>query len=548
MLGKLTLKTQFVAAVLVPCVILVVVGWGGLRSLHTLQQDTLILSENTSRPMRSLAEVASRIPRMRVGVDMMLLQGIDDMKDEKGLITRIGETRDEDIPAMAQSLADAHAAQVNPGDRAEVKKLIDLFEQVTQNELNPMLDALEQGEMSKAHTLYREKYAKSYGVMRKAVNDLLDKQLANAQEIYSSSEENYYSSRNTLMALIGLALVVSLVLAMVILSRLNSRVKKLKSHISQSVENLDLSKKIELGGKDELADIGSDFNTFTARMSETIKSVANNSQLLATTAADVAEKAQQTLANCMRENDRSTQIAAAITEMGTAVENIASNASDAAAAAQEASTDASSSSEVVSRARDSISMLSNELSAVSDQIGSLATEAQAIGSILETIRAISEQTNLLALNAAIEAARAGDHGRGFAVVADEVRNLASRSAQSADEIQTMIAQLQKQSSLSVQAMNDSRDQSNEVVEQSGETASALDRIVSHIGSISEMNIQVATATEEQSMVVNDMNRSVEEISMLTAETTQIADQLSESSRQLQELSHQLDQQVSQFHL
>lgn len=548
MLGKLSLKAQFIAAVLVPCVVLILLGWGGLRSLHGLQQDTLLLSENTSNPMRALAEVASRIPRMRVGIDMMLLQSIDDLKDEKGLVTRIQETREEDIPAMMQSLTNARDAQVNPADKAELQELIDLFKGVQTNALMPMLDALEQGRMSQAHRLYQQDYAQSYGVMRKQVNDLLDKQLANARDIYSHSEQNYYSSRNEMIGLIGVALLVSAALAAVILIRLNRRVKTLKSHINMAVANLDLSKQISLNGADELAEIGRDFDTFTQRMNETLSSVSDNAQRLATTAADVATRAQQTLDNCMRENDRSTQIAAAITELGSAVESIASNASDAAGAAQEANTEAGTSSEIVNRARDDVSALSLELSHVSEQIGSLASEAEAIGSILETIRAISEQTNLLALNAAIEAARAGDQGRGFAVVADEVRNLASRSAASADEIQTMIAKLQKQTHLSVKATNDSRDQSNAVAEQSSETTAALERIVRHIGSISEMNIQVATATEEQSMVVNDMNQSVEEISMLTAETTQIADQLSESSRQLQELSHQLDRQVKQFRL
>ena len=147
MLGKLSLKAQFTTAVLLPCVILLLVGWGGLRSLQGLQQDTLLLSQNTSNPMRALAEVASRIPRMRVGIDMMLLQGIDDLKDQKGLLTRIRETREEDIPAMVQSLLDARDAQVNPKDRAELQKLLEHFNNVQTNTLKPMLDALEQGRM-----------------------------------------------------------------------------------------------------------------------------------------------------------------------------------------------------------------------------------------------------------------------------------------------------------------------------------------------------------------------------------------------------------------
>jgi methyl-accepting chemotaxis protein len=242
------------------------------------------------------------------------------------------------------------------------------------------------------------------------------------------------------------------------------------------------------------------------------------------------------------------QVATAIHEMGATVGEIAGNASLAADVAKQANEQAEAGAGVVSQARHGIVGLSGELKEVSGVIGSLAGQTDAIGSILDTIRSISEQTNLLALNAAIEAARAGEQGRGFAVVADEVRNLASRSAASTEEIQKMINSLQAQSARAVSAMAEGHNQSLAVVNQADAANEALGQITAHITQISDMNIQVATATEEQSSVVGEINRNVEDINQLTMETADIAHQLTASSRSLQQLSSELDQLVGNFRL
>ncbi|MDH5516801.1 MAG: methyl-accepting chemotaxis protein [Gammaproteobacteria bacterium] len=308
----------------------------------------------------------------------------------------------------------------------------------------------------------------------------------------------------------------------------------------------DLTRRLNEKGQSEIAMMAKGFNRFASKVQALVSQVAGGVENLSNVVSDVSNIVDQTQVGSQQQRQQTEQVATAINEMTATVQEVASNANLAADSAQKADEDAKSGQQIVSDTVASINSLASEIETGASVINKLSGDAVSIGSVLDVIKGVAEQTNLLALNAAIEAARAGEQGRGFAVVADEVRTLASRTQESATEIESMIESLQVQAKAAVEAITLGQEKARMSVEKATSAGVALNEITNSVATISSMNIQIATASEEQSVVAEEINQNVVSISHVADSNAQASDQLAISSHDLADLATELQELVSQF--
>ena len=310
----------------------------------------------------------------------------------------------------------------------------------------------------------------------------------------------------------------------------------------------DLTRKLNESGNDEISELSHSFNLFVLKMRESLVHVAQSANDVSEHAHTVDDSSRTSHSFIELQNDSSTQVAAAMEQMTHQIHDVSRNAEAAEQAAKDAAQNASTGKNVVAQTITAIETLSSNIETVSRVTEDLANESHNIGSVLDVIRSISEQTNLLALNAAIEAARAGEHGRGFAVVADEVRTLASRTGQSTDEIQTMITKLQEGAKAAVEAVKSSQALSVSTVDQASSANTSLNEIERLVSIITEMNSQIARATEQQTQAADEVNLRINELSQSTEQSLNNTKQLTDASDNLKQSSQELSSVVNRFKL
>lgn len=310
----------------------------------------------------------------------------------------------------------------------------------------------------------------------------------------------------------------------------------------------DLTIQVATNRTDETGTLLNAIQNTANHLTEMISTIHSASAELASASEELAVVTDQTTQGIIQQETETDMVATAMNEMATTVHDVASNAAKAADAANDADKQAEQGAKVVAQTVSSIGSLSESVNLSSEKLHMVQQDVVNISSILDVIRAIADQTNLLALNAAIEAARAGEQGRGFAVVADEVRSLAARTQGSTSEIQSIIEQLQSGTKSSVEVMNQVKSLADDCVDQASRTGGVLQLITDAVGVINDMNMQIASASEQQSTVAETINENVVNVKRIAQENAVASNQTRSSSTEIARLADQLNELVTQFKL
>lgn len=426
------------------------------------------------------------------------------------------------------------------------------------------------GELSKVYPEYRvlqEQYAGlvaaanideavklSSGAMKQSadsvanvIKNLIELNNAKAKKAGEDATVLYEETKLIVGGFIAASTIAAIILALMYTRSITYPVSQ-SLNIAERIAKNDLTEVIEPQGNDEVARLMMALKAMQSGLRTTLSSISDSSNQLASTAEEMHAVTEDANKGMQRQNNEVEMAATAVTEMSAAVEEVARNASAASEAATRSNSSAVSGRARVDQTVEAISLMVGSVEDATKEVQGLAVMATDISKVLDVIRAIAEQTNLLALNAAIEAARAGEAGRGFAVVADEVRALAHRTQQSTSEIEQMISSIQKGTGAAVSAMSHTNAQAQKTLDTAHGAGSALVEITESIDNITERNVLIATASEEQAQVAREVDRSLVSIRDLSNQASDGSSQTAIATSELTKLAVELNRLVSQFRM
>ncbi|HBN9543777.1 methyl-accepting chemotaxis protein [Pseudomonas aeruginosa] len=508
---------------------------GAANSLDILQSSlaedgAYALKESQGRDGEPLLQQAAQVAQ----VNRLVLQGLDEARSR--LEARAADAQEGPPKSLREALELAARLEQAITDDAYVSVVKDVL-----TNIRGFADKLAEYRASQRQE--RQMYA--------AMGERAGQVMARVDRSWEAQQQAMlHSLRTNSLLIVGaavLALLVGLGAAFGI-SLLIVRPLRQAMGVAQRIAEGDLAVRVDSERRDEVGQLMAAMRAMTGSLRGIVSQLQDGVGRIAGASEALSGVTTRTRLGIDSQRAETEQVATAMNQMAATVHEVAHNAEEAAGAAESADGKVSVGQEVVRQTLDRIERLAEAVRAATASVEALSADSQRIGSVLDVIKSVAEQTNLLALNAAIEAARAGDQGRGFAVVADEVRALARRTQQSTAEIETLIGALQNGTQQAVQRMQRSHQLVDQSVDDALQTEAALGNIATAVALIQQMNQQIAAASEQQSAVAEEINRSVTAIREVADQSAQAMQSTASSSEQLAELGRELQGMVRHFRL
>ncbi|EKG42995.1 Methyl-accepting chemotaxis protein [Pseudomonas syringae pv. avellanae str. ISPaVe013] len=536
------LKVSARAALSFMFIALLLVALGGISvwKMGEIRDTAKDLEDDAFASVVVADRINATMLRLRLEVRRMLTQtNPQDMATTTGMIASLSEDLKKQIALYAPFVASDKEGQLFKAVSENTDKALVAFDQVTalirKNAANEALAYLS----SNVTPVTR--------LLDDAVNGLVQMNIDEAANSGKESEDSYQSGLTFVIFIIAAATLATIVLAVLFTKSIVAPLRDML-RVNDTIAKGDLRSVITVTGKDEFSDLMRATQVMQNNLRDTIKLIGDSSTQLASAAEEMNAVTEESSRGLLRQNNEIDQAATAVNQMTAAVDEVARNAAAASDAAKASDQSTRTGAARVTSTVDAIEKLSKTVQNTSADVERLAVQSKDISKVLEVIRTIAEQTNLLALNAAIEAARAGEQGRGFAVVADEVRALAHRTQTSTQEIEKMIGDILTGTAQATKAMSESCDQADGTLTIAHEAGAALTLIAKAINEINEMNLMIATASEQQAQVARSVDGNLMSIRDLSIQSATGANQTATASSELSVLAADMNKLVARFSL